>query len=233
MGKAGVFSLLFRPLHKIGKPKNPDIRLVFDFYSVQCDVKYTAVNSALHSDEWMTVAFLHYFGRYLMICDQRQRQSMSTLLPILANCTSSEDTHMVAEEVYADVLETLSDEERGASSGLFGAYPPTWLKTDDTISDRAPFTTYGYSMSMTEKGIFTHLELGHADMILFPLSVCHLYAYIIDNFNNEKSHDIAKRALNDLQELYYTDNQDLSWLKNGPIKVVSSYPTLKNAVFAG
>ncbi|MBA2279240.1 hypothetical protein H0V99_02265 [Candidatus Saccharibacteria bacterium] len=228
MGRSGILASIFlRPLSKLGKPSQPDIKVTFTFHPIVCKAEYWCRKESMLGDEWMITTFAYYLGRYLSICDDRQREMMAELLSELFNVKDEKDMHILAELCYENLLPTLTDDERKAAAGLFGMFPPVRLYYQNRnmeVPDEK-FSTYIYQMVMTSKGMQTHLELGVADMILFPLSVVHLYTFVSGEASTKNSRLLSELS-NEILLDYYNNDQPLSWMHAGINKMLKKYPQI-------
>lgn len=193
-----MFDFLFK------KPNQNIMEWSFDYqpFSINITTRYP---EATLSDNLLISGYILFLARYFYICDDRQVTIMKQHLLNLIKLEKASDT---ASELYLNIYQTLDESKKKAATELFKIYnplfgqPPLKYSVDNKSS---------YSYAKYKFQVFKRKEIGLGnifnmsagpDIILLPITVCVLYGYILDIFQNilesKTSVKSFKKAISDL-----------------------------------
>jgi hypothetical protein len=242
MSKWGFFSILLRPLTRIGTPKNPDVEVIFTFYPWVCCVQYNTQGDKCNKqqfsaqaqevmkgvDGYMRIAtFLHYLAFYCYICDNRQRGTIVEAYKGLFSLNEDVNYDDFMGNIYARVYQTLSTQEMGAADGLFTLFKPYPSMLTVEKSDSDSFGTFRFLLERKREGFMHFLEMkAGADMIFLPLSIGHLYRYLTEEptkVSKQFKQTLNILSLELLNSLEDGKSPSMSWQLNQSDKILREY----------
>jgi hypothetical protein len=230
----GIVSYVLQPLQKLFRPTttNSVASMAFTFYPSFCYVRLESFSSNYDDDFLLIAIFIYYFAFFCYACESKQRQ------PVLNAYRSLFELKNVDYDDFMmwfndDILfKTFNKMEQKAvigifSSGVFPEAPPYMLLTDKEkevvaqLSDLKQLGHYSFNLIEGSTGFIPRLELSRGmDMLLFPLSVGHLYRFVDERLESTKSRKLLRKLSVELIDSLKEQKPTVSWQKTMPDKLL-------------
>ena len=221
-----IFAILLAPffwLFNLPRHKNNNLEWHFIYGPsfIKIETKY---KDQILADDLLIAGFLLFLARFFYICDERQPNVVRNYL--FEAIKGSYETSELGGKLYEVVFQTLSKMEKDATLGLFKSFSFLAIPPMAYSEDEEPHHSFAkYSFLVFEhNGHLTsifHMSFG-PDIILLPLTVGILYAYVANKLRSENKKGKLDRSIIDLLEAHTSiDCRSLNGLHELPIEIIS------------
>lgn len=221
-----IFAILLAPfiwLLNLPRGKNSDLEWRFNYGPsfVKIETKY---REQFLADDLLIASYLLFLARYFFICDERQPDVVRNYL--LEAIKEKYEISELGGRLYEVVFQTLNQTEKDATLGLlktfsFIAIPPMTFSEGE--EPRHSFAKYSFLVFNRggQLGSTFHMSFG-PDIILLPLTVGILYAYVVNKLRDKNKKEKLDRMIIELLEAHDSvDSRSMDALNKLPMSIIS------------
>ena len=221
-----IFAILLAPfiwLFNLPRGKNSDLEWRFNYGPsfVKIETKY---REQFLADDLLTVSYLLFLARYFYICDKRQPDVVRKYL--LEAIKGQYEVSELGGRLYEVVFQTLNQTEKDATLGLlktfsFIAIPPmTFSEDEEPLHSFAKYSFLVFNRN-GQLGSTFYMSFG-PDIILLPLTVGILYAYVINKLRDKNKKEKLNGMIIEMLEMHDSvDSQSMDGLNKLPMAIIS------------